>query len=172
MNGVVGPNLLHVALLALAAGCALSMLREVSGKSVTLPRLAAPAGLAAVCALLSFGLLIGSANPSWAFGTAMVIGLGAGAVRGSTIKLRVDHIYGLARTSPAADAFAAAVVLPAMVLLEIGCAFVGAGASSVRGVVLDTVAVCAGVLIGRASAIAMRWHRQPHRGLRSTVQVE
>ena len=172
MNGVAGPNLLHFVLLVLAAGCVVSMLREASGKAVSPSRLAAPPTFAAICALLFFVLSIGTGFPSWTFAVALAIGLGAGAVRGWTMKLRVDHMFGIARVPKAPYAFLAGVVLLAAVLLEIGSALVGAATSPVRWVALDLTAARAGVLIGRASAIAVRWNKQPHRDLRSTVNVE
>jgi len=66
------------------------------------------------------------------------------------------------RLPRARDSFLVALALVAAVLLEIGGAFAGPSGLPFRLVAPDIAAACAGMLTGRAMAIAVRWWGAPH----------
>jgi hypothetical protein len=125
-------------------------------------RLAAPALLAMACALVFLLFHLGSQRPPWIFAAALAAGLGIGALRGFTLLLQVDHTFDKVRLPRARGSFLVALGLVAAVLLEIGGSFTGPGGRPFRLIAPEIAAACAGMLTGRALAIAMRWRGAPH----------
>ena len=162
----VGPNLLHLVLLFCAVSCVVLTLREVSNRPLPLQRLAAPALVAAACALVFLFLKVGIGRPPWTYGAALAAGLAGGTVRGFTLKLQVDHMFSIARLPRARGSLLVGFFLVGAVLLEIGGALAGAAGAPFRLVAPDIAAACAGVLAGRMTAIAIRWRWEPHVELR------
>ncbi|GEP57776.1 hypothetical protein RSO01_49420 [Reyranella soli] len=158
----VGPNVLRLALLACALPCARYTLSEMRHRPLPRGRLAAPALLAMACALVFLLFQLGSQRPPWIFLAALAGGLAIGALRGFTLQLQVDHMFDKVRLPRARGSFLVALALVAAVLLEIGGAFAGPNGLPFRLIAPDIAAACAGMLTGRAMAIAMRWRGAPH----------
>lgn len=158
----LGPNLLHLVLLVCALPCARYTLSEMRHRPLPRGRLAAPAVLAMGCALVFLFLYLGSQRPLWVFAAALATGLAIGALRGFTLQLQVDHMFDKVRLPRARGSFLVAVGLVAAVLLEIGGSFAGPNGLPFRLIAPEIAAACAGMLTGRAMAIAMRWRGAPH----------
>lgn len=157
-----GPNLLHLLLLILALPCARYALSEMRHRPLPRGRLAAPALLAMGCALVFLLFHVGSQRPPWMFGAALAVGLAIGVLRGLTLQLQVDHMFDRVRLPRARASFLVAMVLVAAVLLDIVGALLGSKGLFLRVVAPEIAAACAGMLTGRALAIALRWRRAPH----------
>ena len=125
-------------------------------------RLAAPVLFALACALVFLLFHLGAREPAWTFFAAIGAGLLLGAARGLTLPLEVDHMFEKVRLPRAHGSLFVALCLIAAVLVEIGGAFLGTMATPVREFVPQIAALCAGILTGRACAIAFRWRRAPH----------
>lgn len=125
-------------------------------------RLAAPPLLAIACALVFLLFHLGSQRPPWIFAAAFAAGLAVGALRGFTLQLQVDHMFDKIRLPRARGSFLIALALLGAVLLEIGGALAGPAGLAVRLVAPEIAAVCAGMLTGRAMAVAMRWRGAQH----------
>lgn len=159
---VTGPNLLHLVLLVCALPCARYTLSEMRHRPLPRGRLAAPALLAMACALVFLLFHLGSQRPPWVFAAALAGGLAIGALRGFTLQLQVDHMFDKVRLPRARGSFLVALGLVAAVLLEIGGSFSGLAGLPFRMIAPEIAAACAGMLTGRAMAIAMRWRGAPH----------
>ena len=79
-----------------------------------------------------------------------------------TLQLQVDHMFDKVRLPRARGSFLVALGLVAAVLLEIGGSFAGPAGLPFRTIAPEIAAACAGMLTGRAMAIAMRWRGAPH----------
>jgi hypothetical protein len=159
---MIEPNLLHIVLLGFAVMCAYFTLGEMNHRSLRRPRLFAPVLFAAACALVFLLFHLGAKQPQWVFGAVFVGGLVIGTVRGFTLPLQIDHMFARVRLPRARGSFLVALALVGAVLLEIGGAFAGASGTPFRLVAPEIAAGCAGMLTGRAVAIAMRWRGTPH----------
>lgn len=159
---MIGPNLLHLVLLGCALPCARYTFGEVRHRPLPRGRLAAPVLLAGACAMVFLLFHLGNRQPAWTFAASMFAGLIIGAVRGATIRLEIDHMFEKVRLPRASGSLVVALVLVGTVLLEIGGAFVGSAALPIREYAPEIAAACAGILTGRAMAIAIRWRGTPH----------
>jgi hypothetical protein len=158
----VGPNLLHLVLLVCALPCARYTLSEMRHRPLPRGRLAAPALLALACALVFLLFHLGSQRPAWTFAVAFTGGLAIGALRGFTMQLQVDHMFDKVRLPRARGSFLVSLGLVAAVMLEIGGSFAGPNGLPFRQIAPEIAVACAGMLTGRAMAIAMRWRGAPH----------
>jgi hypothetical protein len=158
----LGPNLLHLVLLVCALPCARYTLSEMRHRPLPRGRLAAPALLAMACALVFLLFHLGAQRPPWIFIAALAGGLAIGVLRGFTLQLQVDHMFAKVRLPRARGSFLVALGLVAAVLLEIGGSFAGSAGLPFRLIAPEIAAACAGMLTGRAMAIAMRWRGAPH----------
>ena len=158
----LGPNLLHLVLLVCALPCARYTLSEMRHRPLPRGRLAAPALLAMACALVFLLFHLGSQRPPWIFAAALAAGLAIGTLRGFTLQLQVDHMFDKIRLPRARGSFLVALGLVAAVMLEIGGSLAGPEGLPFRLIAPEIAAACAGMLTGRAMAIAMRWRGAPH----------
>lgn len=158
----LGPNLLHLVLLVCALPCARYTLSEMRHRPLPRGRLATPALLAMACALVFLFFHLGSQRPPWMFAAALVTGIAIGTLRGFTLQLQIDHNFDKVRLPRARGSFLVALALVAAVMLEIGGSFAGPGGQPFRLIAPEIAAACAGMLTGRAMAIAMRWRGAPH----------
>ena len=71
-------------------------------------------------------------------------------------------MFARVRLPRARGSFLVALALVGAVLLEIGGALAGTSGTPFRLVAPEIAAACAGMLTGRAVAIAMRWRGTPH----------
>jgi hypothetical protein len=157
-----GSNLLHLVLLVCTLPCARYTLSEMRHRPLPRGRLAAPALLAMACALVFLLFHLGSQRPSWIFAAALAAGLAVGTLRGFTLQLEVDHMFDKIRLPRARGSFLVALALVAAVMLEIGGSLAGPSGLPFRLIAPEAAAACAGMLTGRAIAIAIRWRGAPH----------
>jgi hypothetical protein len=151
-------NLLHLLLAAGALACAYLALREVRRVYVSQWRLFVPPLLAAGVA---FGLMLfqlAADRPPWMFGAALLVGLVTGAARGFTMQVKFDVYRPRIQARPAAKRilFLVALVVVASVAVEIAGAIVGPRLALWRLGAALLAMLCAGMMLGRASAIAGR----------------
>ena len=157
-----GPNVLHLVLLACALPCARYTLSEMRHRPLPRGRLAAPPLLAMACALVFLLFHLGAQQPPWIFAAALAAGLAIGLLRGFTLQLQVDHMFDKIRLPRARGSFLVALALVAAVILEIGGSLAGPNGLPFRLIAPEIAAACAGMLTGRAMAIAMRWRGALH----------
>ncbi len=157
-----GPNVLHLVLLVCALPCARYTLSEMRHRPLPRGRLAAPPLLAMACALVFLLFHLGSQRPLWMFAAALAAGLAVGMLRGFTLQLQIDHMFDKIRLPRARGSFLVALGLVAAVILEIGGSLAGPAGLPFRLIAPEIAAACAGMLTGRAMAIAMRWRGAPH----------
>lgn len=96
------------------------------------------------------------------FGAALGAGLAIGVLRGLTLQLQVDHMFDKVRLPRARASFLVALALIGAVVLDVIGALLGAQGMLLRLIAPEIAAACAGMLTGRALAIALRWRRAPH----------
>lgn len=164
---MIGPNLLHLVLLGSAGTCTYFTLNEMNHRSLQRRRLFAPVGFAAACALVLLVLQLSAMWSPWVSGAVLGGGLAIGLLRGFTLPLQVDHMFGRVRLPRARGSFLVALALVAAVLLEIGGAYAGPSGMTLRLLALQIAIACTGMLAGRAVAIAIRWRGSPHIDFRS-----
>ncbi len=99
------------------------------------------------------------------FAAALAAGLAVGMRLGLVLQLQVDHMFDKVRLPRARGSFLLALALMAAVMLEIGGSLAGPTGLPFRLIAPEIAALCAGMLTGRAIAIAMRWRGAPHVGL-------
>ena len=153
-------NILHGLLAIGAIGCAYLALREVRRPYVSVWRLFVPPFLG--CAV-AFGLVLiqlAANHPSWQFGAALLVGLTAGAARGFTMQVQIDAYRPRFQARPASKRVLlwVALVLVLCVALDAAGAVQSPNVDSVRFFAAMLATFCAGMLVGRASAVTARLH--------------
>jgi hypothetical protein len=94
----------------------------------------------------------GSSPPPWLLDWLLDLAIG----------VQVDHMFGKIRLSRARGSFLVALAVLAAVMLEIGGSLAGPYGLPFRLIAPEIAAACAGMLTGRAMAIAMRWRGALH----------
>ena len=158
--------LLSILMMAAALGCLYLTLREARGRSVPRSRLFTLPLLAILVALILQFREHATDQASLLWMGALVGGLFGGLLRGSKMPMRVDHIWNIFRLRRNAEGQCVAGVL----VLAAGLDSLGpiiANGPSYREILAATAALCAGLLCGRALAIALRFSRSPQVQLRS-----
>ena len=158
----LGPNLLHLALLACALACLHFTRSEVGHRPLTLARLWAPPLLSLAVAVAFLLIHLGTRQSAWTFAMAGLAGAAVGLVRGLTLQIAVDQMFDKVRLPRARGSFVLALVLLGAVALEIVGAFNGPVHALYREFAPEGAAFCAGVFVARAVAIRLRWRRVPY----------
>jgi len=158
----LGPNLLHIVLLACAVACLHFTRGEVRHRPLTRARLWAPPLLSLAVAAVFLVIHLGTRQPAWTFAGAGLGGLVVGLARGFTLKIEVDQMFDKVRLPRARGAFVLAILLLAAVALEIVGAFSGPVHLLYREFAPEISAFCAGVFVARAVAIVLRWRHVPY----------
>lgn len=157
-------NILHILLVLGAAGCAYLALREVRRQYVSVWRLFVPPLLG--CGV-AFGLVLiqlAADKPAWQFGVALLAGLALGIARGLTMQVQIDAYRPRFQARPATKRVLlwVSLVLVLSVALDILGALQSPRLDFMRYVAAVLATVCAGTLVGRASAVTARL-RYAHR---------
>jgi hypothetical protein len=155
-------NLLHLVLVLGAVGAVHLALREIRGRSMRAWRLFALPAVAVILAMILVLFQLAARQPSWWFGAALAAGAAVGAVRGATMMLKVDQNLRLLRPTSRRALLWVTLAIPIAIGVEIGGAMVGADGVLLRLAAAFTMVLCAGLLAGRAVALAARLHRAPH----------
>lgn len=151
-------NILHGLLALAAVGCAYLALREVRRPYVSVWRLFVPPFLG--CAV-AFGLVLiqlAANHPPWQFGAALLVGLTAGAARGFTMQVEIDAYRPRFQARPATKRVLlwVSLVLVLCVALDMVGAVQSPNLGSVRFFAAMLATLCAGTLVGRATAVTAR----------------
>ncbi|MBI3196037.1 MAG: hypothetical protein HYZ40_00730 [Rhodospirillales bacterium] len=155
-------TLLHVVLAVMAAGGVYLAWREVRRLYISQWRLLAPPTLCLGVALGLALIQIASARqPGWTFLMALLLGLGAGAVRGSNMAIEHDLYRPKVAMSPAARfvlLWVAVLVAGATAVEILGVHAMPALAPARYGAALVAM-ICAAAMQGRAVALAIQLNR-------------
>jgi hypothetical protein len=154
--------LLHIVLVPLAAGGVYLAWREVRRRYISQWRLLVPPALGLGVALgLALIQIVSARQPGWTFVMALVLGLGAGAVRGLMMRTEHDLYRPMVSMSPAARyvlLWVAILVAGATVVEILGVHAVPALAPARYGAALVAM-ICAAAMQGRALALAIQLDR-------------
>jgi hypothetical protein len=149
-------NLLHIPLALSAGACLYFAWWESRRRTIRPRRVFWPpwSGLAAALLLMFFQ--IGMKQPLWPFLVALLLGLAAGGARGFMMKLEVDEYWLVVRPSGRRALVWVAGILVVAVAVDIAGAMVGPAGRIWRFPAALVGMVCAGLLFGRALALATR----------------
>lgn len=159
-------NLLHLVLALGAAAAVYLALRETRGRVMRPARLGFLPLVAVALAAILLLFQLAAKQPAWMFAVTFAAGLAVGAVRGATMKLQVDQNWGLVRPTGRRALIWVSLALPFAVVLEIGGALAGPPGIPWRLAAAAVAILCAGLVVGRALALAVRLWRAPHVDLR------
>lgn len=155
-------TLLHIVLAPMAAGGVYLAWREVRRLYISQWRLLVPPAISLGVALgLALIQIVSARQPGWTFVMALVLGLGAGAVRGSMMHIEHDLYRPKVVMSPAARfvlLWVAVLVAGATVVEILGVHAVPALAPARYGAALVAM-ICAAAMQGRALALAIQLNR-------------
>ncbi|TAJ42141.1 MAG: DUF1453 family protein [Reyranella sp.] len=155
-------TLLHIVLALMAAGGVYLAWREVRRLYISQWRLLVPPALGLGVALgLALIQIVSARQPGWTFVMALVLGLGAGVVRGSMMRIEHDLYRPKVVMSRAARFVLlwVAVLVAGATLVEIlGARTVEALAPARYGAALVAM-ICAAAMQGRALALAVQLNR-------------
>lgn len=159
-------NLLHLVLVLGAMVAVHLALREIRGRSMRRWRLFALPAVSIGLAMILVLFELAARQPAWWFGATFVLGWAVGAVRGATMLLKVDQNFRLLRPTSQRALFWVTLAIPIAVGFEIGGAFAGPDGALWRLAGTLAMVLCAGLLTGRATALAFRLLNAPHVDLR------
>jgi hypothetical protein len=157
---------LSMLMMAAALGCFYLTVREARGRSVPRSRLFTLPLLAILVALILLLREQAANQASLLWAGSLIGGLLGGALRGSKIPMRVDHMWNIIRLRRNAEGLCVAGALVLAAGLDIAAPII-ANSASYREVVAAAAALCAGLLSGRALAVMLRFSRAPQVHLRS-----
>jgi hypothetical protein len=160
--------LTHGAMLLCACAATWAALAESAGRVVPEWRPAAPALLAAMCALslIAYPTWGELKNPGlWMFAILAAVG---GAARGYWLRLYVDHSWRLIRLRKAYDCVVAAAGLLGLSLVEIALAAIGPADQPTMELGLTVIAF---FLVGRAAAVLLRSRQEPQSDLQDNPSL-
>jgi len=159
-------NLLHLVLVLGAMASVHLVLREIRRHTMRRWKLFVPPVVAVAVAMILVLFQLAAKQPAWWFAALFALGLAVGALRGATVLLDVDHTWRLVRPTSRRALLWVSLVIPVAVGLEIGGALAGPPGNIWRLVATLAAVLAAGLLAGRALALAFRLWRAPHVDLR------
>lgn len=155
-------SLVNILTVVAASACLWSVVPEAQGKPQKLWRLAVPPFLATLVALvLLAGAVTTFAHDATWVGTA-VVGAIVGAIRGRSLGVQTDQMWGVVRPQPAVDGALVAVGVLAAALLDAVSGFLPQGTLPRQAHIAAASALFAGYLSARAWTLGMRAARSPH----------
>ena len=154
-------------MMAAALGCLYLTVREAKGRSVPRSRLFTLPLLAILVALILLLREQATNQASLLWAGSLIVGLLGGALRGSKIPLRVDHMWNIVRLRRNTEGLCVAGALVLAAGLEIVAPMITSLGTPYREVVAAVAALCAGLLSGRALGILLRFGRSPQGRLNS-----
>ena len=155
-------SLVNIVTVLAACACLWSIVPEAQGKPQKLWRLGAPAFLAtAVALVLLAGAVTSFAHDATWTATAL-LGTVAGMIRGRSVGVQTDQMWGVVRPQPALDGAVTAVGVLAAALVDAIAGFLPEGTLPRQAHIAAASALFAGYLSGRAWTIGTRAARSPH----------
>lgn len=163
-------NLLHLVLAVGAAACVYVALQDVRAERPTGPwRMALLPGWAMLPALILVLFQLAARQPPWLLAAPFALGLAAGALRGATMLLQFDRNWRLVRPKGRRVLLWVSLAIPVAAALEIAGSLAGP-ATAIGGPLrlagAELALLCAGLLVGRGLALAIRLLSVPHVDLR------
>jgi hypothetical protein len=155
-------SLVNVVTVLAACGCLWSVVAEAKGKPQKLWRLAVPPFLAMLVALVLLAGAVTSFAHDATWTATAVIGTVAGLIRGRSVGVQTDQMWGVVRPQPVLDGAIAAVGVLAAALIDAVSGFLPQGALPRQAHIAAAGAMFAGYLAGRAWTIGSRAARSPH----------
>jgi hypothetical protein len=155
-------TLLHIVLAAMAAGGVYLAWREVRRLYISQWRLLVPPALGLGVALgLALIQIVSARQPGWTFVMALVLGLGAGAVRGAMMHIEHDLHRPKVVKPPAARYVLlwVAVLVAGATVVEIVGAQTAPALTTARYSAALVAMICAAAMQGRAIALAVQLNR-------------
>jgi len=155
-------SLVNVVMVVAAATCLWSVVPEARGKPQELWRLALPSFLAAVVALVLLAGAVTSFAHDATWSVTAVVGVVIGAIRGRSVRVQTDQMWGIVRPQAAIDSTLVAIGVMLAALTDAVAGFVPHGAMPRQAHLAAASALFAGYLAERAWTIASRAARSPH----------
>ena len=155
-------SLVNVVTVIAAAACLWAIVPEAQGKTQKLWRLAVPAALALLVALVLLAGAVTSFAHDATWAATAVVGTIGGTVRGRSVGVQTDQVWGVVRPQPVLDGAVVAVCVLATALLDAVAGFLSQGVLPRQAHIAAASALFAGYLPGRAWTIGTRATRSPH----------
>ena len=155
-------SLVNVLTVVAAAACLWSVIPEAQGKTQKLWRLAVPPFLALLVALVLLAGAVTSFAHDATWAATAVLGTVSGMVRGRSVGVQTDQVWGVVRPQPVLDGAAIALCVLATALLDAVAGFFPQSALPREAHIAAAGALFAGYLSGRAWTIGSRATRSPH----------
>lgn len=155
-------SLVNIVTVLAACACLWSIVSEAQGKPQKLWRLGAPAFLATVVALVLLAGAVTSFAHDATWTATALLGTVAGMIRGRSVGVQTDQMWGVVRPQATSDGAVAAAGVLAAALVDAVSGFLPEGTLPRQAHVAAASALFAGYLSGRAWTIATRAARSPH----------
>jgi hypothetical protein len=155
-------SLVNVLTVLAAGACLWAVVPEAQGKPQKLWRLAVPAFLATLVALVLLAGAVTSFAHDATWAAAALIGTIGGVVRGRSVGVQTDQVWGVVRPQPVVDGAVVAVGVVAAALIDAIAGFLPQGSLPRQAHIAAASSLFAGYLAGRAWIIGTRAARSPH----------
>jgi hypothetical protein len=155
-------NLVDIAGIVMAAGCAYSTLSDTQGKPRKLWRLGLPPLLGIGVSLLMLAGAVVSFEHDATWVATALCGTFFGWLRGRFVAVETDQVWGTVRMTPHYDTAIAALLIFAIATLDGISGIFTPGTLPRHAHMAAASALCAGYLGGRAWMLVRRAMRSPH----------
>ena len=155
-------SLVNVVTVIAAAACLWSIVPEAQGKAQKLWRFAVPPFLAVLVALVLLAGAVTSFAHDATWAATALAGMVGGIVRGRSVGVQTDQVWGVVRSQPAFDGAVVAVGVLATALADAVAGFVPQGTFPRQAHLAAAGSLFAGYLAGRAWTMSMRATRSSH----------
>ena len=155
-------SLVNVLTVMAAAACLWSVVPEAQGKPQKLWRIAVPPVLATLVALVLLAGAVTSFTHDATWAATALIGTVTGVVRGRSIGVQTDQVWGVVRPQPALDGAVIAIGVVAAALVDAVAGFLPQGSLPRQAHIAAASSLFAGYLAGRAWSMGMRAARSSH----------
>jgi hypothetical protein len=155
-------SLVNIVMVLAAAACLWSIVPEAQGKPQKLWRLGAPPFLATVVALVLLAGAVTSFAHDATWTASALVGTVSGMIRGRSVAVQTDQMWGVIRPQPALDGAIIAVGVLAAAVVDAISGFLPEGALPRQAHIAAASALFAGFLSGRAWTVGTRAARSPH----------
>jgi len=155
-------SLVNILTVIAAAACLWAAVPEAQGKPQKLWRIAVPPFLATLVALVLLAGAVTSFAHDATWAATALVGTVAGVIRGRSIGVQTDQVWGVVRPQPALDGAVIAVGVVAAALVDAVAGFLPQGTLPRQAHIAAASSLFAGYLAGRAWSMGTRAARSPH----------